>query len=121
MFFSRKLKSVPREINAEFDGLDITKIQFSRGGGFKVTGIHKHNGEEVVWHVPNAQGNRHCTFVRKWICEGGFPEDPDPILVPKFLWLTDRTWAIIGKVVIVLSGAAAGIAALATVFGASTT
>ena len=77
-FFSNP-KPVPREVNASFEGCEVKRIQFNPSGGFKVTALQLHNGQEVVWWVPNDPDNRHCQFIREWICKGGFPEDPDPV------------------------------------------
>lgn len=110
MFWRKKLKEVPREVNAEFEGWNVQRIQFSPGGGFKVTA--KQNDKEIVWWVPNDPGNRHCQFVRKWMCQGGFPEDPDPLIAPKFLGMKHHTWALLGKVVVVIGTGLAGIAGI---------
>src|SRR5712692_8687794 len=101
MIFSRKRKTVPREISGSFDGCEIKRIQFNHSGGFKVTALQLQNGQELVWWVPNDPGNRHCQFVREWICKGGFPEDPDPVREPRFLWIPNRSWAVIGQALLI--------------------
>lgn len=111
--FKKKLKPAPRELDLEFEGR-VKRIQFNPGGGFKMT--VDENGTLREWWVPNDMGNRHCQFIRQWICDGGFPEDADPVPTPKTFGLHPSTWQKIGGAIVVgaavVTAGAAVIAAL---------
>lgn len=84
MLFSRRPKPVPRTIDATFDGASVERIQFAGSGqGFKVT--IRQDGKINYWWVPNDLANRHCDFIRRWMADGGFPEDADQPVIRKFL------------------------------------
>lgn len=96
--FKKKLKPAPRELDLQFEG-QVKRIQFNPHGGFKMTVLVNDATQE--WWVPNDPGNRHCQFIRQWICEGGFPEDPDPQPIPKLLGIQMGTWQRTGTVLLI--------------------
>lgn len=87
--FRKRLKPPPRDLDLSFEGT-VKRIQFNSSGGFKMT--VEREGKTQEWWVPNDPGNRHCQFIRQWICDGGFPEDADPIAIPRFLGVTLVGW-----------------------------
>lgn len=107
--FKKKLKPAPTELDLEFEGR-VKRIQFNPGGGFKMT--VDENGTLREWWVPNDPGNRHCQFIRQWMCDGGFPEDPDLVPTTKTFGLHPSTWQRIGAIILIL---AAAVTAAATV------
>ena len=108
--FAKKLKPVPRSVPENFDGHPVKKLQFNPGGGFKITYL-KDKSEHCAF-VPNALGNRHYDYLRKWIAEGNFPEDPDPIKPIRYLGIPASIWIKINLFLICVGTLAAGLSGI---------
>lgn len=102
----KKYSQTPGDLDLDFEGT-VKRIQFNPPGGFKMTVVQ--SGKTIELWVPNDPGNRHCQFIRQWICDGGFPEDADYTPPLKVLGLQPGIWRLIGEIIV---GAAAVAAVL---------
>jgi hypothetical protein len=116
-FFCRR-KVVPREVNLAFQGLEVKRIQFNRSGGFTVTAYSPNDGKELGFFVPNDPRNEHCRYIREWMANGGFPEDPDPLPTPRTLWISHSTWTVIRHVLLVVAAVVASTMAVISILAA---
>lgn len=113
MALSRAKKPPPIEprILGHTHGYAVTRVQFNRRGGFKLTAIY--NGKEQLLFVPNDLANAQAQWVRDWMIAGDFPEDDDPPpVLPRVLGISMGVWRGIGALIVVVGTFSAGVAAL---------
>ena len=112
-----RAKTTPRrefKILGHTHGYAVTRVQFNRRGGFKLTTIQ--NGKEQVLFVPTDPANIQVQWIRQWLIDGNFPEDDDPPPIPpRVLGIPTGFWRSLGAVAISVGTLAGGVAALLAV------
>lgn len=105
----RKPPTTEPKILGHTHGYAVTRVQFNRLGGFKLTAI----GQKHPLSVPNDLANVQTQWVREWMIDGNFPEDDDPPpAAPRVLGMSVGVWRGVGALIVVVGTLSAGVGGL---------